>query len=227
MEEEIVLMRQMIELINKSSCLSSSYSKEIDTIKNRYKNICDEFISQVPCLEQFVTTIFPRVIKPLEELLENCNVENNNVNNLENKRKNIIKTKMNINDFYNDGDFFNYYNPIYELHQYILLSLLSFRKSLCNNVNNCIQNDNQVINAYNENNYKNYLNYIHFFNNAKFKTTGINWDELKKIFESYLIDLPSPDDLKNEKVCCLSELKDKQQQIIGGKHINKNRKKTI
>ena len=214
LEEEIILIKQMIDLYNKTSTLLPS--KELDTINNRYKNICDEFIYQLPCLEQFVTTIYPRVIKPLEDLLQNEN--NKNVNNKnENTIQNNVKEKMNINDFKFDGDFLKYYNPIYELHQNILLSLISFRKSICNNENDCVNNNLSLTKAYNENNYKEYLDYIHFFNNEKFKTVGIDWKQLKKIFESYLLELPNENDFINEKMCCLNELKDIQQQIIGGR----------
>jgi hypothetical protein len=224
LEEEIILMKQMIDLMNKTSCLSPSDSNELDTIKNRFNNISDEFSSKVPCLEQFVTTIYPRVIKPLEDLLQKCDNSNLN-NNMENinKSKNNVKEKMSLDDFHYDGDISNYYNPIYELHQNVLLSLISFRKSLCNNNNDCNQNNEQITKAYNENNYKEYLDYIHFFNNEKFKTIGINWEQLKKIFESYLLELPEPTDFINENMCCLNELKDMQQQIIGGKNKKNNK----
>jgi|Laugresbdmm110sn_2_1035109.scaffolds.fasta_scaffold16734_2 hypothetical protein len=217
LENEITLMKQMINLVNKINTLP--VSTEYDIIKNRYINVCNEFTSQIPCLEQFVTTIYPRVIKPLEELLQKFN----NAENENNVLPNNVKEKMNLNDFHNDGDFNKYYNPTYELHQYILLSLISFRKSLCNGNNNCNNNDNNIssIKSYNENNYKQYLEYIHFFDNEKYKTNGIDWNELKKIYKSYLLDLPNESDFENENMCCLNELKDRQQQIIGGRKLKR------
>jgi hypothetical protein len=225
LNEEILLMKEMINLNNNASMFLPS--KELDTIKNRYNNICDEFITQVPCLEQFVTTIYPRIIKPLEDFLTNIKNTNTNTNINENEIfiKNNVKEKMNGNDFKFDGDFLKYSNPIFELHQNILLSLISFRKSICNHNNNCINNNNSITEAYNENNYKEYLEYIHFFNNEKYKTIGIDWNKLKQIFDSYQIDLPNPNDFINEKMCCLNELKDSQQQIIGGRKKSKKSKK--
>ena len=212
LENEISLMKKMIDLVNHSNYISES--PEIKTIKERYENVCNEFASQLPCLEQFVTTVYPRVIKPLEEVVEKYNnkIVNNNVNN--------VKEIMNINDFHYDGDFNEHSDPTYDLPNYILLSLLSFRKSLCNNDKN---NTELITESYNENNYKQYLEFIHFFNNENYKTIGIDWNELKKIFHSYQLDLPNTKDFLNENMCCLDELNDRQQQIVGGKkHIIKN-----
>lgn len=214
LDDEITLMKQMIDLVNKINDIHITTSTEFETIEKRYKNICSEFTSKVPCLEQFVTSIYPKVIKPLEELVQKYNdkdIINENIN------FNNVKEKMNINDFHYDGDYNIYFNPTYELHQYILLSLISFRKSLCNNNNDCKNNNILITNAYNENNYKQYLEFIHFFNNENYKTKGIDWNELKNIFNSYMLDLPDPSDFKNEKMCCLNELKDRQQQIVGGR----------
>lgn len=215
LEEEILLIRDMIILYNKLKNTTIMSLKDMEIITNRYNNICNEFISQVPCLEQFVTTIYPRVIKPIEDLLEKENKQDiqTNINVI----KNNVKEKMNKKDFKYDGDFEKYYNPIYELHQNILLSLISFRKSLCNHENDCEKNNIQTIRAYNEDNYKEYLEFIQFFNNEKFKTLGIDWNQLKNIFNSYLLDLPNPSDYINDHMCCLHELKDSQQQIIGGR----------
>lgn len=206
LENEISLMKKMIDSVNQ---IDIPESPEIKTIKERYENVCNEFASKLPCLEQFVTTIYPRVIKPIEAVLEKNNKIVNNVNN--------VNEIMNINDFHYDGDFNKNYNPTYELPNYILLSLLSFRKSLCNNNNDCENNNVLITKSYNENNYKQYLEFIHFFNNEKYKTIGIDWNELKNIFNSYQVDIPNTSDFINEKMCCLHELSDRQQQIVGGK----------
>jgi hypothetical protein len=211
LENEISLMKKMIDLVNEINYIPESH--EIKTIKERYENVCNEFASKLPCLEQFVTTIYPRVIKPLEAVVEKYNNNDKYIN----KNVNNVNEIMNINDFHYDGDFNKHYNPTYELPNYILLSLLSFRKSLCNNNNDCENNNVLITKSYNENNYKQYLEFIHFFNNEKYKTIGIDWNELKKIFNSYQLDLPNTSEFLNEKMCCLHELNDRQQQIIGGK----------
>ena len=213
LENEISLMKKMIDLINQ---INIPESPEIKNIKERYENVSNEFASKLPCLEQFVTTIYPRVIKPLEAVVEKYNdkyINNENVNN--------VNEIMNINDFHYDGDFYKHYNPTYDLPNYILLSLLSFRKSLCNNNNDCEKNNELITKSYNENNYKQYLEFIRFFNNEKYKTIGIDWNELKNIFNSYQLDLPNTSDFLNEKMCCLHELNDRQQQIVGGKKLQR------
>jgi len=224
LNEEITLMKQMIFLANKINLNSKEVKitdksvvnlKELETIKTRYINICNEFIEKNPCLEQFVTTIYPRVIKPLEEIIE----KESNIDIIDKSlRNNNIKNKMSKTDFNNDGDFKKYHNPSYKLYQNILLTLLSFQKSLCGDIDNCKNNNSKIIQSYNANNYKKYLEYIEFFHNDKYKTKEIDWNKLKNIFEKeYMLELPNPEYFTGEKICCIDEIKDRQQQIIGGK----------
>jgi hypothetical protein len=184
------LLLRLIHLLNANPALMT---------KNRtmYSQLLNNFVSKVPCYEEYTRTLqgYLTIVNKQMEPIEETNANNNN-----------ISEHMSISDFHNDGGFAHYFNPIFQLHQTILLSLLSFQQSVCNSSSKaCV--------GYNTANYKTFLEYIHFFKNPTYKTTTMDWNELVEYFTHNQIELP---DSSNIDPSSKDALRERQENILIG-----------
>lgn len=210
--EGLTLLCKIIKIFNEHS----------DILRNDthiYNTTITEFSKKVPCYEEYVRKLQGYVMI----------IERKINNSASFSEKNTLSENMKITDFKYDGGFKDNYNPILNLDQTILLTLISFNISICNLNDICGSKNNiseLVKSSYNENNYKTFLDYIQFFNNDNYKTNGIDWKFIQNYFITNDIDLPSQENLNADKICCMSYLKERQKYVfIGGKQKTKNQKR--
>jgi hypothetical protein len=218
---EFVLKNIILEGLTLLCNIIKYFKNHSDILKddiNIYNMSLNEFARKVPCYEEYL-----RKLQGYTMIIEK------KLNNLQkSSAKNNISENMEITDFKYDGGFEKAYNSLLNLDQTILLTILSFNITICNSTNVCgSKNDNSdiIISAYNENNYQIFLQYINFFDNDAYKTKGIDWSFIKNYFIRNNIDLPSPNSLDIENLCCIENLERRQEFVgIGGTKKVKSKK---
>ena len=170
--------------------------------KSSYNNLISQIFDSVPC--------FPYYIELTKDLIKKYNTSTFTKINF-----GISKDDMEITDMKYDGNYSIDKEGIESPLDLINLSKFCFRKMLCNNKNNCLQNCDEFKTKYNLKNYDIFLKKINIYQDF----TNIGSDDIKSIENiiEYIGDeslLPNPLDFENKNFCCYTKISDMSEEEL-------------